>query len=124
MVPDPLKAMLKEGKAANGSLGEGEATTDFRKRGLGVGLSKDREMSLSARAFFGRPGDQRVPSILPNTIGGVGDLMTSCFPADGDNMSLGSKETDSQNAWLRRADASSSVRLRGGGLVIVTRGDS
>jgi hypothetical protein len=77
---DPLKAMLNEGKAANGSFGEGEATTDFRNLalGTGVGLSRDWEMSLSARAFFfGRPGDHNVPSLLPNRIGGVGDVTAS-----------------------------------------------
>jgi hypothetical protein len=82
----PLRAMVKEGKAANGSFGEGEATTDFRKRGFGVGLSRDCVSLVSARLFFGRPGDQRVPSFPPNRRGGVCDVTVSGMTTDGDSI--------------------------------------
>jgi hypothetical protein len=127
---DSLRAMLNEGNAANGSFGEGEATADFRNRALGaLGVGLSRECAMSACAFFfGRPGDQSEPSFFPNRIGTVGDVTASCRPTDGDSMFSGSKETDSQNAWVRRVLPSggdaSPARLSGGGLVIVTRGDS
>lgn len=119
---EPLRATLKDGNAANGSFGEGEATTDFRKRALGTGLRGCAALAIAILGIFGRPGDQSVPSVFPKRMGSVGDVTA---PADGDSISLGSKETDSQNAWLRRvvSDASA-VRLRGEGLVTVTRGDS
>jgi hypothetical protein len=81
----PLRAIVKEGKAANGSFGEGEAIIDFRKRGFGVGLSRCVSL-VSICFFFGRPGDQSVPSFLPNMIGGVGDVTASGIPTEGDNM--------------------------------------
>jgi len=126
---DPLRAMVNEGNAANGSFGEGEAIADLRIRALGTGLSKDCLGLVSAHSFLGRPGDQSVPSFLPNRIGGVwiGDVIASRRPADGDSMSFGCKETDSQNAWLRRvlsAGDTSPPRLSGGGRVMVKRGDS
>jgi hypothetical protein len=126
---DAVNAMLNEGKAANGSFGEGDATTDLCNRALGAfgaGLSKD--CPASARVFLlGRPGDQSEPSLCPNMIGTFGDV-TASRATDGDSMFSGSRETDCQKAWLRRALSSegdaSPVRLRGGGLVTVNRGDS
>jgi len=95
MEPDPLiSATVKEGKDAHGSLGEGDATIDLRN--LGVGLSRNIAALDLARCFLGKPGDQSVPSFLPNTMGGTGEVIVSCC-TDGDD----ANETDCQNAWLR-----------------------
>jgi len=117
-----------DGNAANGSLGEGEATTEcFTLGGLVKaafpGLIKAVLKRVSrAAGFLGIPGDQTEPSCTPNISEGPGDLIIAgdLMAGAGDLRSISSistadsgyskavtigvspsKVTDSQNALLR-----------------------
>lgn len=123
----PLRAMEKDGKAAKGSFGDGEATIPLLKAILWAGLSMDICVISPRGSFFGNRGDQRDPSLFPNIMGGAGDFSASATSIeDADEISLSSSnETDCQNAWLRRElSGDSASRLRGAGFVIINRGDS
>jgi len=94
-----LMAKEKEGNAAAGSLGEGEATVPFLGTLNFVGLSINHCFSC-LRSW----GDQTEPSLFPNIMGNPSDFIaTGSGRADAGlaDARPSSSETDCQNAWLR-----------------------
>ena len=112
-----IKAMVKDGNVAKGSLGEGDATSPLRNTFLCAGLIIDAISPIPRNSLRGR-GDHSVPSWLPNI--NAGDLS----PED---TGTSSSVIACQKALLSWASAVSPARGRGAGLVagfFITPGDS
>ena len=101
-----IRATVKDGNAANGSLGEGDATSPLRNAFLCAGLIIECIVSPIPRNSLRGRGDHNVPSRLPNI--NAGDL-------NPEDMGVSSSVIACQKAVLSCDSEVSGARGRGAG---------